>query len=420
MNKKVKVLSLFSGCGGLDLGFEGGFEVFKKSINAHIHPDWVQEPAKNGHIKLPETIFKTIFANDIFPAAKTAWISYFKNKGNLPADFKLESIVDLVKKCDLGNNIFPNADIVTGGFPCQDFSVAGKRKGFNSHKSHNGDYLSIIDDPTEENRGKLYTWMKKVIEIVEPKVFIAENVKGLVTLSDAKSIIENDFRNVASGYIVVDAQVLYAPNYGIPQTRERIFFIGFKKSALNKTALKALSSQILSNEYNPYPLTTHGDNKSYKITDYKLMPFVTAGDVLLDLPEPEESHDLSHKSFSKAKWYGKHCQGQTEIDIYGFGPTIRSEHHGNIEFRRLSAEHGGKYIHELDRGLKERRMSIRECARLQTFPDNFEFVRKSTSVNDEQKISASDGYRLVGNAVPPLLAYNVARRLQELWPILWK
>lgn len=419
MNKDIRLLSLFSGCGGLDLGFEGGFDIFKKCVNPQIHPDWLNGSSKKNIIKLPETRFKTIFANDIFPAAKAAWVSYFSNNGNSPDDFKLESIVDLVKKNNSKNHIFPKAEIVTGGFPCQDFSVAGKRNGFNSHKSHNGDLLSMIDNPTEENRGKLYMWMKKVIEIVEPKVFIAENVKGLISLSDTKAIIENDFRNVSSGYVVVDAQVLYAPSYGVPQTRERIFFIGFKKSCLTKEALKALTQEHISPEFNPYPIPTHGSNETLLSDNKKLLAYVTTSDVLNDLSEPESSNDLSHQSFSKAKWYGKHCQGQTEIDLGGLGPTIRSEHHGNIEFRRLAIEHGGKYHHEINSGLKERRLSVRECARIQTFPDNFEFVRKPENRNDNYKISVSDGYRLVGNAVPPLLGYHIATRLQELWPKLW-
>ena len=115
---------------------------------------------------------------------------------------------------------------------------------------------------------------------------------------------------------------------------------------------------------------------------------------------------------------GKHCQGQNEIDLDGIAPTIRAEHHGNIEYRRLSKEHGGKYLDELDAGLKERRLSVRECARIQTFPDDYDFVIPST--DRSKSVSASDAYKIIGNAVPPLLAFNIAMRLQENWEKYFK
>ena len=97
----------------------------------------------------------------------------------------------------------------------------------------------------------------------------------------------------------------------------------------------------------------------------------------------------------------------------GIGPTIRSEHHGNIEYRRLSAQHGGKHSAELADGLEERRLTIRECARIQTFPDDYQFILPAA--NGERSVSASDAYKLIGNAVPPLLAYHIAKRLEENW-----
>lgn len=424
---KLNVLSLFTGCGGMDIGFEGSFSVHKKCVNNDIHPDWI-ETGGGDWVTLRPTRFQTVFANDIVKPAKATWTRYFARRGYSSDIFHEESIVDLVKKARKGErHTFPqNVDVVTGGFPCQDFSVAGKRKGFNSHKSHRGTLISDSDEPTTENRGTLYIWMREVIEIVRPKVFVAENVKGLVSLTETKSIIENDFRNIGgSGYIVVRARVLNAAEYGIPQKRERVIFLGFLRSALRETALESLSSRDIPYDFDPYPTTTHTQRGGQGISLFghrkPLLPFVTAGDVLLDLPEPENADsDLSQKHYSKAKWYGTHMQGQIEVSLDCLAPTIRAEHHGNIEFRRLAASHGGRILDELQSGLPERRLTVRECARLQTFPDDFDFVIAPPNNSRKFIVNTTDAYKLVGNAVPPLLGYHIATRLQELWSQIFK
>lgn len=407
----LNVLSLFSGCGGLDLGFEGGFSVLKASINNEVNPHWKVQIMDEHWVKLPKTRFRTVFANDIRPDAKAAWSKYFSKLDISPATYYLDSIVDLVKLHKENKiNVFPkNIDVVTGGFPCQDFSVAGKRKGFDSDKSHRGN--SITNEPSEESRGQLYMWMREVISIVQPKVFIAENVKGLMNLADAKEIIEKDFSSACDGgYIVVPARVLHAADFGVPQSRERVIFYGFKKSALTKQALEALSNCIIPEEYDPYPVRTHSI-----VNEDGRLNYVTTYDCLNDLLEPECASDLSQKKYSKAKFMGKHCQGQNEINLETIAPTIRSEHHGNIEYRRLSKEHGGTHEDELNAGLKERRLTVRECARIQTFPDDYEFV---FSAEKERKgVSASDAYKLIGNAVPPLLGFHIAMRLQDIWEL---
>ena len=250
-NKKksqLNVLSLFSGCGGMDLGFEGDFYVLKNAINTTIHKDWNIKKTNTNWVKLPKTRFHTVFANDIKPEAKIAWENYFGSKGLDSALYYLDSIVDLVKLEKENNlSIFPSdVDVVTGGFPCQDFSVAGKRMGFKSDKGHNGKKRNI-DVPTIESRGQLYMWMREVIAITKPKVFVAENVKGLTNLEDAKDIIENDFASVCNGgYLVVPARVLNAARYGVPQGRERVIFLGFRKSELTKEALYQLSAETIA------------------------------------------------------------------------------------------------------------------------------------------------------------------------------
>ncbi|MDR0600096.1 MAG: DNA cytosine methyltransferase [Treponema sp.] len=397
------VLSLFSGCGGMDLGLEGDFKVHKKCVNPNIHSPLKRDGSSFVH--LPRTSFKIVFANDILREAKAAYVPFFTKRG-AGHEFLDESIVNLVKKAERDEFRFPHADVVIGGFPCQDFSVAGKRLGLNSHKSHTG----VIDPsaPSEENRGKLYIWMKKVIEIVKPKMFIAENVKGLISLGDAKKIMESDFRGIDKGYVVLNARLLHAANYGVPQTRERVIFFGFNKKYLSKIIIDKLESEIID----PYPPKTHylpGEKRE------GLSQYVSLSDVLSDLEEPETSRDAAQRSYSKAKYYGRHVQGQIEVDLNFLGPTVRAEHHGNIEFRRLSAGHGGKYLDELNHGMKERRLTVRECARIQTFPDNYEFIRSANEMGREYTLSASNAYKIIGNAVPPLLGFNIAWRLQNIW-----
>lgn len=408
----MNVLSLFSGCGGMDIGFEGNFRCLKRSINANLHPSWIKQ--KNGEfVTVEPTGFKTVFANDIREDARTAWVSYFSRGNNNTAKmYHVESIVDLVKKAKKGDKVFPNnISVVTGGFPCQDFSVAGKRKGFNSDKSHNGKFLNI-NEPSVESRGQLYMWMREVISIIQPLMFIAENVKGLTNLDDVKEIIENDFATAANGgYLVVPARILHAADYGVPQSRERVIFFGFRREALLNNARQALSENIISSMYDPCPPKTH----RFTTRNKQLEEVVSCREAFVGLEEPDITDDESQKKYSKAKFMGSHCQGQTEVKMDSIGPTIRAEHHGNIEFRRLSREHGGINEKELKLGLTERRLTVRECARLQTFPDEYQFIHSKSK--GYSSVSGSAAYKIIGNAVPCVLAYNIAKHISEKWKI---
>ncbi|MDR0939221.1 MAG: DNA (cytosine-5-)-methyltransferase [Mediterranea sp.] len=414
--KPLNVLSLFSGCGGMDLGFEGGFVVHAGSVNESLSPDFVEKSAGKDRVLLRQTAFRIVFANDILKEARVAWTHHFAKLGYPPAIYRTDSVVDLVKRQKTGENVFPpDIDVVTGGFPCQDFSLSGNRRGFQSRKDHQGKPIQG-ELPSEETRGKLYYWMKEVIDITRPKIFIAENVKGLVNLGDVKDIIQRDFSSAdGGGYIVLSPQVLHAANYGVPQSRERVIFIGIRKDLLKREALEALTQENIPEAYNPYPHPTH----AFSVHGERLAPPQTLRNVFAHLREPDESGDPSQQFYSKAKFMGKHCQGQIEVCLDSIGPTIRSEHHGNIEYRRLSAEHGGKENKELRKGLPERRLTPRECGLIQTFPTDYEFVFKEGD-GKRYALSASGAYKVIGNAVPPLLAYHIARRIESLWNLYFE
>jgi DNA (cytosine-5)-methyltransferase 1 len=392
----------------MDLGFEGNFLVHEKSV-----PPGSEHAGKRvdgERVLLGRTRFDVVFANDILEEAFVAWSRYFQREGI----YRRESVVDLVKAHRQGIKVFPsNVDVVTGGFPCQDFSLAGKRRGFDSHKDHHGNLIrgEIAD---EETRGKLYFWMKEVIDITRPKLFIAENVRGLVNLADVKEIIQRDFSSADDGgYIVLPPRVLQAADYGVPQSRERVIFIGIRVAALNARAKEVLSGSPIPDEYDPYPCPTH----AYTRAGEGLMRPVVLQDIFSSLEEPDKTTDPAQRFYSKAKYMGAHCQGQREVDPSRVGPTIRSEHHGNIEFRRLSAAHGGKRVDELARGMIERRLTPRECALVQTFPPDYPFVVPCPGDGRRFLLSPSAAYKIIGNAVPPLLAYRIARRVEGLWEL---
>ena len=407
--KPKRVLSLFSGCGGMDLGFEGGFKLPNQLINKKLLSNYIVDETDD-YIYLRKLCFQTVFANDILNYAKNSWIPYFQQRGTSPKVFKTDSIVDLVKRYNEGNFCFPkNIDVLIGGFPCQDFSLAGSRKGFESNKDHYGNSV-IHSIANEETRGKLYIWMKNVIEITRPKIFIAENVKGLAQMNEVQKIIEDDLRNIGNGYYILPTRVLKAADYGVPQSRDRIIFIGLNKDYLTPQMKIYIDS---GNHIDIYPAPTHINPSNIDLlSDPNMINWSTCSMAFKNLNEPDsETYDLSQKHYSKAKFL-KGLQGNIEIKLNSISPTIRAEHHGNIEYRRLSYTNGGKISNEYS--LPERRLSVRECARLQTFPDDYQFVRPNKK-GEEYPLSASGAYKVIGNAVPPLLAYNIAIKIEQEW-----
>ena len=308
---KYKVVSLFSGCGGLDLGFRGGF----------TYLDTTFKPLD----------FEVIWANDNDEKACRTFAENFECEHIICAD---------IKEILAGNKHPKSADVVLGGFPCQDFSHAGKRRGFDSE------------------RGNLYKSMVEVIKRTRPIVFVAENVKGLLTYDKGRALktIEQDFEKL--GY-TISTKLYHAAEYGVPQSRERVIIVGTDK----ERALPAFD----------HPNAIYAEDE-----------WISLEQAIGDLVDVAEGERPNHY-WSKAKMFPG-TQGNTTVSKDKIGPTMRAEHHGNIEWHWN----------------KKRRLSAREAARIQTFPDDFVFLP-----------STSSAYRQIGNAVPPVLGWHIAHALQQ-------
>jgi len=305
MDKKeiITIISLFSGCGGMDLGFLGGFEFLGK--------------------KYKKNNFEIIWANEInTPACNT----YRKNIGNHIIEGDIQQKINMLPQY---------ADVVIGGFPCQDISINGKMKGVKGKRSCL--YTSIID----------------TVKKIQPKIFIVENVKGLLLKSNTDSLkkILNDFNSL--GYNIT-YKLYDAAGYGVPQTRERVFIVGTRKD--------------VSNFVHPMPICEKP---------------VTAKEAIGDLEQLNENDAFSH-IWSKANKSTE--QGNRKLIENRPGYTIRAECHGNIQFHYTLP----------------RRISMREAARIQSFPDTFLFQAKLRETE-----------RQIGNAVPPVLAWYIANATQE-------
>lgn len=317
MNKKrnYNVVSLFTGCGGLDLGFKGDFDYLGNHYETNN--------------------FDIVWANDI---DKPSCVTFEKNFGHPAVCGDITKI--LSGELSDVSPVPEKADVVVGGFPCQDFSLAGKRRGFGSE------------------RGLLYQSMAEIIKRTRPYLFVAENVKGILSAHGGEAIktIIKDFEKL--GYNITYKLYLVA-DFGVSQSRERVIIIGTDK----ERGLPPFEHII----------STHKKNNHINLK-------TAIGDL-----EDKEEGSLPNHFWSKAKMTPG-TQGNTLVNKDGIGPTMRSEHHGNIEWHW-----NGK-----------RRLSAREAARIQSFPDDFIFHP-----------STSSAYKQIGNAVPPVFGWHIARAIND-------
>ena len=361
---KYKVLSLFSGIGGMDMGFGDKVIVHKDSI---IDKGFIEKQSNTKNfVELKNNNFEIVLQNDILEGAKE--VSKLNNTVDsiMNSNYIIKSIFDLLKE----KYKFPDTDVIVGGFPCMDFSHCGKRKGFKSEKSHN--LTDDVSNDFENSRGTLYKCFVEVVKQVKPKIFVAENVYGLLTMKGVINQIVNEFEEI--GYDV-EYQLVDCTQFGIPQTRKRVIIMGISNNR-----------------------TTTTIPKNWNIIT-KNQTQCNVGKYFEHLKEPSETADISQQLYSKAKKLDK-GQGQKEINMNSFAPTIRAEHHGNIEFRRYKDSKINKNESDLD----ERRLTIREAGLTQTFPPEYIFTVRNSMKS----------YKYIGNAVPPLLGYLIANKVEEL------
>lgn len=398
-NKKFRVISLFSGAGGMDLGF----------INAG---------------------FDIVWANDFF---KEAVESY---KKNISEDIVFGDITK-INSSEMPDDI----DLVIGGFPCQGFSVANTKRSM------------------KDERNFLYKEMLRVIKEKNPKFFVAENVKGILSMEKGKVIemIKKDFESL--GY-KVDARLLNAAEYGVPQARERVVIIG------NRLGLE-----------NPYPTPTHWvDSKKYTSKKELKKPITVKDTIgflsdirLSDYPIKLEDGTMIYNHMAATNvydkfWGRKYKVNQADIcdylklwrdksgyttkkvdDHFGYKYTAghwfrKDNHSGSIpkpsdwwELKKIlgfDSKYDKKVTTMVEKEIKfeqslritnwdrpsdtitatspeihvnkERRLSARECAMLQTFPMDYQFVGSLNVV-----------YRQIGNAVPVKLAEQIAKGIYD-------
>jgi len=306
--KSVKVISLFSGCGGLDLGFKkAGFEI--------------------------------VWANDF---DKEATQSY---KENIGGHVVHKSIYDI------DTNDIPDADILIGGFPCLGFTVAKGK-----------------DRKLDCDYNQLFQEYARVLKAKQPKYFIVENVTGIKSGKEFNNFFHNvileTFKKAGlKGEYKVKYETLIASDYGVPQNRKRIIIFGTRSD--------------IEKEPN-YPT-------------FKIHAKITLKDAIFDLPREYDISIPNHKGNShKVKING--YVGNRQLDWNKPAPTITGR----------GSRSGGAVIHPHPDG--HRRLTIRVCGMIQSFPDDFYFIGSNGAC-----------FAQIGNAVPPIMSFFIANEFRELF-----
>jgi DNA (cytosine-5)-methyltransferase 1 len=315
MLKKYKAVSLFCGCGGADLGLIGGFSY----LGRYYKP----------------TRIEIIHASDISSQAVETYNLNFKHNAHV---------------CDVKELSLPSGlcDIVLGGFPCQNFSTVNPTK------------------QPYEKQNQLFWQMAKIVEQTNPRVFIAENVKGFYYLSHGKyfNSARDEFERL--GYSVFH-KILNASDFGVPQRRERLFIVGIK-----------CNTDFVFR----FPEAVYGNGGK---------PKTTLSQVIENIIPPNPKYYFSSKAVEGVKKAKPNMKRALAQDLDTQCLTV-SSHLAKVSLNSRDPVLLVNAENEL-----YRRFTPREAARIQSFPDTFRFAGSETQA-----------YRQIGNAVPPVLMWYLA------------
>ena len=326
------MVSLFAGCGGLDLGFK-------------------------------QAGFKILWANDF---DKDAQAVYLKNKLGK---------IDKRDILDIPASEIPDCDILTAGFPCQPFSNAGNRKG------------------VHDSRGMLYKECLRIIGEKLPKVFVFENVKGLLSTNHINGrklvdVIFDDLSTISDTGYNVAYKLLNASDYGVPQNRHRVVFVGVRKDLNSKFSFPLPLSKDGLTLRSVLDIPIDAPNQ----VDWGFSP--QALEMITYIPEGGSWKNIPYENLApRFQRIRDNMQKYHSPNFYR--RFSRDEIIGTITASAQPENCG--IIHPTE----NRRYTIREIARIQTFPDDFLFIDDST-----RDIVAM--YKVIGNAVPVKLAKIIA------------
>ena len=350
----MKVLDLFSGCGGFSYGFQdAGYEVLLGIDNA----DLALETFKYNH----------------------------KNSQTFNLDLSENKNIDKIVKFlnDAGG-----VDVIIAGPPCQGFSLTGSRK-------------------EDDERNKLFYSVFEISKALKqkPKAIIIENVPGLATLYKGKAKLEIERNFEENGY-THNSKILYAPEYGVPQIRKRLFFVGLDKSYGKFKFPKAIRDEksYVTCEEAISDLPSLEDDLGKDNIDYPKEPISSYQKLMRQKANLLHNHigtkhtDLVVDVISQVPEGGNHKDLPKGVGESRKFNEAWTRYHSQKPSKTIDTGHRNHFHYKYNRV-----PTVRENARLQSFPDNFIFLGNKTAQ-----------YRQVGNAVPPLLGYHIAMKLKEV------